>query len=155
MNTHHFAFFLFSVVIDRADNPKASTGKFECIYHQTMTRARHYHADNLEIIGSALQPKYFNREGSGSEVTSCNSSKLNGQPHLNILSNLDFVYRLDSDDICSDKGDNKGEEIRTYMTKLVSDAMTELNYIKRSDINPILDMPISNTLRCADRTPLR
>lgn len=94
--------FLFSVVIDHANNPMASTGKFECIYHQTMTRPRLSHANRLEVIGFGLRPKYDNTKETGPEVISCNFSEINGQSHilLNTFNKLDYIQELYLDDNC-------------------------------------------------------
>ncbi|XP_026332774.1 tubulin glycylase 3A-like [Hyposmocoma kahamanoa] len=118
---------IIKVVIDRANDPNASTGQFECIYHQTVTKTTHSRVNTLKVIGSALQPKYFNAEEMGSEVNYCHSSGPNRPELLSILNKL-----KDSDDICLNKGDNEIEGTRLHMTNIESDASTKLNYMKRT-----------------------
>lgn len=129
-----FPLFLSSVVIDHSKNPVAPTGKFECIYHQTVTRIRRYHPKTLEVIGSAIHPHYFYGEGKGPEEMFCNSA----EPKRLSLSNI--PDKLDSDDICLDIDDNKSKETRTYTTKIESDIKTELNYNKPLDVNTVPEL---------------
>lgn len=155
--------FLFSVVIDHANNPMASTGKFECIYQQTMTRPRLSHANRLKVIGFALRPKYYNTKATGSEVTSSVSSKFNGLLYilLNTLNKLDYKHELNLDDTCLDKCYHDGIGTRIHsstglntrntksldiksvsemcLIKINSDAQTELNYGDSLDANSILN----------------
>lgn len=47
------------MVIDRANNPRASTGKFECIYRQPMSLPRYGTVTDLMVRGYALPCDYF------------------------------------------------------------------------------------------------
>ncbi|XP_047042085.1 tubulin glycylase 3A-like [Helicoverpa zea] len=50
---------IVKVVIDRAKNPSAPTGKFECIYRQPMTIPRYGGALDLYVRGCSLPSDYF------------------------------------------------------------------------------------------------
>ncbi|XP_032510699.2 tubulin glycylase 3A-like [Danaus plexippus] len=50
---------IIKVVIDFAKNPKAATGKFECIYRQPMTLPRYGSAAELFVRGYSLSNEYF------------------------------------------------------------------------------------------------
>ncbi|XP_026738588.1 tubulin glycylase 3A-like isoform X2 [Trichoplusia ni] len=50
---------IIKVVIDRANNSKSPTGKFECIYRQPMTTPRYGGALDLFVRGISLPSEYF------------------------------------------------------------------------------------------------
>ncbi|KAI5635387.1 tubulin-tyrosine ligase family domain-containing protein [Phthorimaea operculella] len=52
---------LVRVVIDRAEDPSACTGKFECIYRQSISARPFVRTDKLVIQGNALPSNYFSR----------------------------------------------------------------------------------------------
>ncbi|XP_022116437.2 tubulin glycylase 3A-like isoform X2 [Pieris rapae] len=50
---------IIKVVIDYANNPKSSTGDFECIYRQPMTLPKYGSATDLVVRGYSLPNEYF------------------------------------------------------------------------------------------------
>ncbi|KAJ2944562.1 hypothetical protein O0L34_g3912 [Tuta absoluta] len=68
---------LVRVVIDRADNPNACTGKFECIFRQNISTRTFGRTDNLIIQGSALPSNYFCRGVTEEPIKDCLAEKIN------------------------------------------------------------------------------
>ncbi|VVC97291.1 unnamed protein product [Leptidea sinapis] len=50
---------IIKVIIDHANDPNASTGKFECIYKQPMSIPKHVTAAELIVRGVSLRSDYF------------------------------------------------------------------------------------------------
>ncbi|XP_059059346.1 tubulin glycylase 3A-like isoform X2 [Achroia grisella] len=50
---------IVKVIIDYAENPNSSTGKFECIYRQSMTVPRYGTAADIFVRGYRLSSEYF------------------------------------------------------------------------------------------------
>ncbi|XP_026332622.1 tubulin glycylase 3A-like [Hyposmocoma kahamanoa] len=62
---------IIKVVIDHAQNPEASTGKFVCVYSQPITpslRTCEYDASALEIKGVRILPHHCNKENRDKET---------------------------------------------------------------------------------------
>lgn len=119
--------FLFSVVIDRAENRKALTGKFECIYRQPMTLPVQFcdnNANNLVINGVAIPSHYLCKESEEYEAVKRernrkeNTQKSHNVEHLN-----------------EKKFENKTSEqpVLNLLQKLAS--LFELAVMKESDDN--------------------
>ncbi|XP_026328451.1 tubulin glycylase 3A-like isoform X2 [Hyposmocoma kahamanoa] len=103
---------IIKVVIDYACNPRASTGKFECLYRTpTLTPVR-YGMNELEVIGVQLPLDYFYTgkiEVEGSSYT----SHINDQRDINkMLRRLKSMYQSDIMKVpdCDEYWDNLDQE---------------------------------------------
>lgn len=101
--------FLFSVVIDYADNPHASTGKFECSYRTPAPIPYRYGINGLEVKGVALPTDYFYKGKIEVEECSYTSNMNDEQRDINkMLKKLKTMYESDIMKIpdCDDYLDN-------------------------------------------------
>lgn len=88
--------FLFSVVIDYACNPRASTGKFECLYRTPTLTPIRYGINDLEVIGVALPLDYFYKGKIEVEECSYTSNIIDKQRDINkMLKKMKTVYESD------------------------------------------------------------
>lgn len=118
--------FLFSVVVDYAYNPRASTGKFECLYRTPTLTPIRYGTNDLEVLGVALPLDYFFKGKIEVEECSYTSNIVDKQRDINkMLKKLKTMYESDIMKVpdCDDYLDNLDKE--TFINKTHSDVVFE------------------------------
>lgn len=102
------------MVIDRAANPKAATGKFERIYHQPMTIPRYGGAADLVVKGYALPNEYFYKGTIDTEDSSSFSTPIFN--YSNIKEVLNKLKRYNDYDIMMEP-DDKDDDVNILREK--------------------------------------
>lgn len=118
--------FLSSVVIDYACNPRASTGKFECLYRTPTLTPIRYGINDLEVIGVALPLDYFYKGKIEVEECSYTSNIVDKQRDINkMLKKFKTMYESDIMKVpdCDDYLDNLDKE--TNVNKTCSDIVLQ------------------------------
>lgn len=126
-----------SVVIDHAKNPKASTGKFECVYQQTttplpMTENRW---NTLQINGTALQLHLQLDENVMNKAAIVHTSS---GPYLNIFTKLRSKYY--SLNVIKKSDTNVPMNLDQDMKRDVFKSDTDINAKAEPDSNNYLDL---------------
>lgn len=117
----------FSVVIDYAYNPRASTGKFECLYRTPTLTPIRYGVNDLEVIGVALPLDYFYKGKIEVEEFSYTSNIIDKQRDINkMLKKLKTMYESDIMKVpdCDDYLNNLDKE-KESVNKTHSDDLLE------------------------------
>lgn len=131
--------FTFSVVIDHAKNPSASTGNFECVYRQPTTplQITKYTAQTLQIYGTALQldKRLFVKD----KVTAVH---MTNEPYLNMYNESKSKYNFvnvikesDNNALLIPNHDKKRGALPSH-----TETKAKLDYNNYSDLNTGMEL---------------